>query len=168
MLTFKRGGIYALDTPSSCSSINHIPQRNNTVRRNADFIHPSTAGTVVRSVNSPSPSTKTNSNPKTRHSSGSRMTHRLSSRGNVNGALDPGAIGRKGAIPVPGSRNLVNFSILHNSHPKLLAIQEERQLADRRSEMARTVATKISWPRTTTTGREAPEDWASTETPAVR
>ena len=35
----------------------------------------------------------------------------VNSRGKISGVLDAGAMGRKGAIPVPGSRNLVNFSI---------------------------------------------------------
>jgi hypothetical protein len=40
-----------------------------------------------------------------------RITHNVNSKGITNGALDAGAIGKNGAIPVPASRNFVNFSI---------------------------------------------------------
>jgi len=52
-----------------------------------------------------------NSSPKTRNSSGTLNRNSVNSRGISNGVLDAGAMGKNGAIPVPGSLNLVNFSI---------------------------------------------------------
>jgi hypothetical protein len=55
------------------------------------------------------------SNPSTKNINGRRSTKMKSSKGRSKGVLDPGAIGKNGAIPVPGSRNFVNFSIPHTA-----------------------------------------------------
>jgi hypothetical protein len=51
------------------------------------------------------------SSPNTKKTNGIRNTLNVNSKGNNNGVLEAGAIGKNGAMPVPGSRNFVNFSI---------------------------------------------------------
>jgi hypothetical protein len=112
LVSFFQTHTYALLSPSSCSSIRQIPHNNNKVRKNIHLIHPSIRGATLRKHTSPTPSTKMTSTPNTKNINGIRKTHNVSSIGNNNGVLDAGAIGKNGAIPVPGSRNLVNFSIV--------------------------------------------------------
>src|SRR5947207_15597347 len=51
------------------------------------------------------------SNPNTKNINGMRNRQMVNSSGKTKGVLDLDAIGKNGAIPVPGSRNFVNFSI---------------------------------------------------------
>jgi hypothetical protein len=117
-----------LVNPSSCSSIYHIPHKNNTVRRNNHLVQETAGVKILRNVISPRISTRRISSPRTRNSNGMRKKHSVNSRGRSNGVRDAGAIGRNGAMPVPGSRNLVNFSILFNSRPR----HSTKQLANSR------------------------------------
>lgn len=107
--------LYDLETPSSCSSIHQIPHNQSVIRRNIHLIHPNKLGSSLLKHNSPTPSTKMISNPSTKNINGMRSTKMKSSKGRSKGVLDPGAMGKNGAIPVPGSRNFVNFSIRHTA-----------------------------------------------------
>jgi hypothetical protein len=113
---------YDLFTPSSCSSTHQIPHSSSTLRNKAHLIQDTTGETNHRRHISPNPSTRTTCSAHTTTNSRIRIKQRVSSTGTVKGFLLPVATGKNGAIPVPGSLNLVNFSIddAANSPPPLI------------------------------------------------